>query len=47
MIKEKDNKMMCVGGGKDGPTFDANTFDYYYYREIKKSIKKIILEKID
>ena len=37
---KKDNKMMCVGGGKDGPTFDANAFDYYYYRNKKINKKK-------
>lgn len=37
---KKDNKMGCVGGGKDGPTFGANKFDYYYYRNKKIKGKK-------
>jgi hypothetical protein len=37
---KRDNKLQCVGGGKDGPTFGAKKFDYYYYKEKKIMGKK-------
>lgn len=37
---KRDNKLQCVGGGKDGPTFGARKFDYYYYKDKKIMGKK-------
>ncbi|MAR50976.1 MAG: hypothetical protein CML42_07610 [Rhodobacteraceae bacterium] len=37
---KRDNKLQCVGGGKDGPTFGSKKFDYYYYKDKKIMGKK-------
>ena len=37
---KRDNKLQCVGGGKNGPTFGAKKFDYYYYKDKKIMGKK-------
>ena len=38
--KNKTNQFKCLGGDKDGPTYDGHNFDQYYYQNKLYSTKK-------